>query len=111
METRASYLIVGTFMLALIAGAIGFAMWITRANLRENNVLYYIYFTGSVAGLQNGSTVQLGGLPPGNVVDNSIHHGNLELIQVTGSITVGNPITPHTHPHPHLPPVPPPTPR
>lgn len=96
METRASYLIVGTFMLALIAGAIGFAMWITRANLRENNVLYYIYFTGSVAGLQNGSTVQLRGVPVGNVVDISIDQGNIELIQVTVSVRVGTPIKTNT---------------
>src|SRR5258708_37311841 len=93
METRASYLIVGTFMLALIAGAIGFAMWITRANLRENNVLYYIYFTGSVAGLQNGSTVQLPGGPAGKVGDSSNDQGNIELIQVTVSITLRSPST------------------
>jgi phospholipid/cholesterol/gamma-HCH transport system substrate-binding protein len=96
METRASYLIVGTFMLALIAGAIGFAMWITRANLRESNVFYYIYFTGSVAGLQNGSSVQLRGVPVGNVADISIDQGNIELIQVTVSIKVGTPIKTNT---------------
>lgn len=96
METRASYLIVGAFMLALIAGAIGFAMWLTRANLRENNVFYYIYFTGSVAGLQNGSTVQLRGVPVGNVADISIDQGNIELIQVTVSIRVGTPIKTNT---------------
>ena len=40
METRASYLIVGLFMIALIAGAFGFAMWISRASLKDTNVYY-----------------------------------------------------------------------
>lgn len=92
METRASYLIVGTFVLVLIAGAFGFGLWITRANLRETNVLYYIYFTGSVSGLQVGSTVQLRGVPVGNVTDIAIDTGNIELIQVTVGIKPGTPI-------------------
>lgn len=92
METRASYLIVGAFVLALIAGAFGFGLWITRANLRETNVLYYIYFTGSVSGLQVGSQVQLRGVPVGNVTDISIDQRNIELIQVTVEIKPGTPI-------------------
>lgn len=92
METRASYLIVGAFVLVLIAGAFGFGLWITRANLRENNVLYYIYFTGSVTGLQVGSPVQLRGVPVGNVTDIAIDEGNIELIQVTAAIKPGTPI-------------------
>lgn len=92
METRASYLIVGAFVLALIAGAFGFGLWITRANLRETNVLYYIYFTGSVSGLQVGSQVQLRGVPVGNVSDIAIDERNIELIQVTVDIKPGTPI-------------------
>lgn len=92
METRASYLIVGAFVLALVAGAFGFGLWITRANLRETNVLYYIYFTGSVSGLQVGSQVQLRGVPVGNVTDIAIDERNVELIQVTAAIKPGTPI-------------------
>lgn len=92
METRASYLIVGAFVLALLAGAFGFGLWITRANLRETNVLYYIYFTGSVSGLQVGSQVQLRGVPVGDVTDIAIDTRNIELIQVTVEIKPGTPI-------------------
>ena len=92
METRASYLIVGAFVLALIAGAFGFGLWITRANLSETNVLYYINFTGSVSGLQVGSQVQLRGVPVGNVTDIAIDERNIELIQVTVAIRPGTPI-------------------
>lgn len=92
METRASYLIVGTFVLALIAGAFGFGLWITRANLRDTSVIYYVNFTGSVSGLQVGSPVQLRGVPVGNVTDIAIDERNIELIQVTVSIKPGTPI-------------------
>jgi phospholipid/cholesterol/gamma-HCH transport system substrate-binding protein len=92
METRASYLIVGLFMLALIIGAFGFAMWISRASLKDTNVYYYIYFKGAVTGLQNGSQVQLRGVPVGNVSDIAIDEGNIELIQVTVTIRQGTPI-------------------
>ena len=92
METRASYMIVGAFVLVLLAGAFGFGLWITRANLRETNILYYIYFTGSVSGLQVGSPVQLRGVPVGNVTDIAIDERNIELIQVTAAIRPGTPI-------------------
>jgi phospholipid/cholesterol/gamma-HCH transport system substrate-binding protein len=92
METRASYLIVGAFVLALVAGAFGFGLWITRASLRETNLLYYIYFTGSVSGLQVGSQVQLRGVPVGDVTDIAIDTRNVELIQVTVGIKPGTPI-------------------
>lgn len=92
METRASYLIVGLFMLALIAGAFGFAIWLSRSTLKDNNVYYYIYFKSAVTGLQNGSTVQLRGVPVGTVTDIAIDEGNIELIQVTTAIRAGTPI-------------------
>ncbi len=92
METRASYLVVGLFVLALIAGAFGFAAWITRANIRDDNVYYYIYFKGSVSGLQTGSQVQLRGVPVGTVADIAIDEGNVEEIQVTIALRPTTPV-------------------
>ena len=67
METRASYLVVGAFVLALIAGSFGFALWISRSTLKDDSVYYYVYFKGAVTGLQNGSQVLLRGVPVGRV--------------------------------------------
>ncbi len=92
METRASYLLVGLFVLTLIVGGIGFGMWLVRAGLHDDNVYYYVYFTGSVAGLQNGSAVQYRGVPVGRVTDIAIDEENVELIQVTVAIREGTPI-------------------
>jgi phospholipid/cholesterol/gamma-HCH transport system substrate-binding protein len=92
LETRASYLFVGIFVLVLMAGAIAFGMWMTRAGLADTSEYYYMYFTGSVAGLQNGSAVQYRGVPVGTVTDIAIDEGNVEQIQVTVAIREGTPI-------------------
>lgn len=92
METRASYFLVGLFVLALMAGAIGFVMWLSRAGLQTENIYYYIYVRGSVAGLQNGAPVQYRGVPVGTVTDISIDAENVELIQVTVALRPGTPV-------------------
>jgi phospholipid/cholesterol/gamma-HCH transport system substrate-binding protein len=92
VETRASYLVVGAFVLALIAGGFGFALWISRSNLKDDSTYYYIYFKGAVTGLQNGSQVLLRGVPVGRVADISIDEKDVELIQVTVSLKPGTPV-------------------
>lgn len=92
METRASYFFVGLFVLALLAGAFGFGLWAARGSLQDDSTYYYVYFRGSVTGLQNGSQVQLRGVPVGTVTDISIDEGNIEQIQVTLSIKPRTPI-------------------
>ena len=54
METRASYLLVGAFVLAIMAGALVFVIWLTGATA-EKTVNYHMRFEGSVTGLQVGS--------------------------------------------------------
>ena len=69
MENRASYLLVGTFVLALIACGVLFAAWLARFELRDARTYYYIYFRGSVAGLAEGSAVRLRGVPIVNILN------------------------------------------
>lgn len=67
METRASYLLVGSFMLALMATSVVFVIWITGSKA-EKPVRYFMQFSGSVTGLQVGSQVRFRGIPVGEVV-------------------------------------------
>ena len=67
METRASYFLVGLFVLSLIVGMFGFVVWLTRFELKDENIYYYVYFRGSVTGLSVGSTVRYRGVPIGTV--------------------------------------------
>lgn len=92
METRASYFLVGLFVLALIVGMFGFVAWLARFELNEENTYYYIYFPGAVTGLSVGSTVRYRGVPVGTVTDIAMDEENVELIQVTLAIKAGTPI-------------------
>jgi len=86
METRAHYVAVGAFVLAVIFLAFVAVLWLGRAEFAQETKRYYIYFRGSVAGLNKGSQVQYNGIPVGRVIDIRVDPGNLEQIQVTVEI-------------------------
>jgi phospholipid/cholesterol/gamma-HCH transport system substrate-binding protein len=86
METRAHFVAVGTFVLAVIFLAFVAVLWLGRAEFGQLAKRYYIFFRGSVAGLNKGSQVQYNGIPVGRVVDIRVDPGNLEQIQVTVEI-------------------------
>jgi len=86
METRAHYVAVGTFVLAVIFLAFVAVLWLGRSEFGQQAKRYYIFFSGSVAGLNKGSQVQYNGIPVGQVVDIRVDPNNLEQIQVTVEI-------------------------
>jgi phospholipid/cholesterol/gamma-HCH transport system substrate-binding protein len=92
METRASYFLVGLFVLSLIVGMFGFVMWLTRFELKDENTYYYVYFRGAVTGLSVGSTVRYRGVPVGTVSQIEIDSENVELIEVTLAVKKDTPI-------------------
>jgi phospholipid/cholesterol/gamma-HCH transport system substrate-binding protein len=82
METRAHYVAVGAFVLAVIFLAFVAVLWLGRAEFGQQAKRYYIFFRGSVAGLNKGSQAQYNGIPVGRVVDIRVDPNNLEQIQV-----------------------------
>jgi phospholipid/cholesterol/gamma-HCH transport system substrate-binding protein len=86
METRAHYVAVGTFVLAVIFLTFVAVLWLGHTEFGEQAKRYYIFFGGSVAGLNKGSQVQYNGIPVGRVVDIRVDPSNLEQIQVTVEI-------------------------
>jgi len=97
METRASYFLVGLFVLVIITGAFISVLWLSNYRERDVGVFYYVYFRGSVTGLLVGAPVRLRGVPVGTVTDISLDDQNIELIQVTVSIRQGTPIKTDTY--------------
>jgi phospholipid/cholesterol/gamma-HCH transport system substrate-binding protein len=97
METRASYFLVGLFVLMIVTGAFVSVLWLSNIRDRDIGTLYYIYFRGSVTGLQNGAPVRLRGVPVGTVTDIALDEQNIELIQVTVTIRPGTPIKTDTY--------------
>lgn len=86
METRASYIMVGAFVLSILASLMIFAAWLTQSSFEEEEQLYHIYFSGSVSGLQTGSVVRYQGISIGKVNKLEIDPKNVERILVTVSI-------------------------
>jgi phospholipid/cholesterol/gamma-HCH transport system substrate-binding protein len=69
METRAHYVAVGAFVLAMVALAFVAVLWMARASLTSEYAHFDIYFKGPVTGLRNGGAVEYSGVPVGKVVD------------------------------------------
>src|SRR5947209_18065185 len=86
METRAHYVAVGAFVLAVIFLAFVAVLWLGRAEFAQETKRYYIYFRGSVAGLYKASQLQYNGIPSGRVIDIRVDPTYLAQIQFTVAI-------------------------
>jgi phospholipid/cholesterol/gamma-HCH transport system substrate-binding protein len=67
METRADYVIVGGFVVALVVGLIVAAFWFARVEFGQHQAFYDIYFKGAVTGLVQGTVVRYNGIPVGRI--------------------------------------------
>jgi len=92
METRANYLMVGTFVLVLFVGVILFVLWLAKFQADRDFDRYDIYFSGSVSGLGKGSTVNYRGIGVGEVIDIRIDPDDVQRILVTIEISAETPI-------------------
>lgn len=82
METRASYLLVGAFVLALAAGALGFLVWLVKAGDGAGRIRYDMVSTQSVTGLRVGSPVRLNGVNVGEVVNIALNPDDPAQVQI-----------------------------
>lgn len=69
METRANFVLIGAFTLAVIAGAFLFVLWFSGLTRLSEHKSYEILFAGSVSGLSRGSAVLFNGLRVGEVTE------------------------------------------
>jgi phospholipid/cholesterol/gamma-HCH transport system substrate-binding protein len=69
METRAHYVAVGAFVLAMIVLGFVAVLWLARTSLTTEYARFDIYFRGPVTGLRNGAEVDYNGVPVGRVVE------------------------------------------
>ena len=82
MEVRASYALVGGFVLAILAALAVFVIWLARIQIDKSFAEYEVAFTGTVNGLQEGSAVRYRGVPVGRVSSIVIDPENLAQILV-----------------------------
>jgi phospholipid/cholesterol/gamma-HCH transport system substrate-binding protein len=67
METRAHHILIGTFTLLVVAGALLFALWLAKSSISREYDYYDIVFTEAVTGLSQGGMVQYNGIKVGEV--------------------------------------------
>ena len=68
METRANYVLIGSFTLAVIAAAFGFVLWFQSLHTTKLRSPMNVVFEGPAAGLRNGGSVNFNGIRVGEVV-------------------------------------------
>jgi phospholipid/cholesterol/gamma-HCH transport system substrate-binding protein len=69
METRANYVLIGMFALAVVGAAFAFVYWFHNIGGTKDRALYSVQFEGSVSGLRKGSSVLFNGIRVGEVTD------------------------------------------
>jgi phospholipid/cholesterol/gamma-HCH transport system substrate-binding protein len=68
METRANFVLIGTFTLAVIAAAFGFVLWFQNLHSTTQRTPLRIVFEGAASGLRNGGSVNFNGIRVGEVI-------------------------------------------
>lgn len=68
METRANYVLIGTFTLAVIGAAFGFVLWFQSLHTTKARTPLRIIFEGPASGLRDGGSVNFNGIRVGEVV-------------------------------------------
>jgi phospholipid/cholesterol/gamma-HCH transport system substrate-binding protein len=92
MEVRASYALVGAFVLTLVATLAGLVIWLARVEIDRSFDIYEVAFTGSVTGLQTGSAVRYQGVPVGRVSSIRINPDNIGEVLVTLELQPDTPV-------------------
>jgi phospholipid/cholesterol/gamma-HCH transport system substrate-binding protein len=92
METRASYIAVGLFVVALLAALVAAVLWFTGRQLAESTTRYETYFASVGSGLSAGSPVRVNGVQLGRVVEVTLDPDNPTRVRVTMDISSKAPI-------------------
>jgi phospholipid/cholesterol/gamma-HCH transport system substrate-binding protein len=69
METKANYMVIGLFTLAVIIGVFGFVYWFQNVGGAGERAFYRVQFEDSVSGLRTGATVLFNGIRVGEVTE------------------------------------------
>src|ERR1700754_1501810 len=68
METRANFVLIGAFTLAVIAAAFGFVLWFQSLHTTKARSPLRVIFEGPATGLRTGGSVNFNGIRVGEVI-------------------------------------------
>jgi len=92
METRARYILIGTFMLAAIVAVFAFVFWLENAGGFSEKSEYDIRFSSPVSGLYAGSPVLFNGIRAGEVTKLSLDPKRPERVIVSIAVDSDVPV-------------------
>ncbi|HEX3973726.1 MAG TPA: MlaD family protein [Stellaceae bacterium] len=92
METRASYIAVGSFVVALLAGIVIAFIWFADSQLAEHTQRYETYFASVGSGLSAGSPVRVNGVQLGRVAEVALDPNAPTRVRVTMDVDSRAPI-------------------
>jgi phospholipid/cholesterol/gamma-HCH transport system substrate-binding protein len=92
METRASYVLVGSFVMVCLLGLIVAILWLTGSQYRQEFAYYRTIFEGGVTGLGIGTTVRFNGIDVGSVAELAFDPANPSSVIVTVQVDPNVPI-------------------
>jgi phospholipid/cholesterol/gamma-HCH transport system substrate-binding protein len=90
METRANFILIGSFTLAVIAAAFGFVFWFQNLGTAAQRTPIRIVFEGSASGLRTGGNVNFNGIKIGEVT--SVKLDDPKRVVVIASVDKAAPI-------------------
>ena len=92
METRANHILIGSFVLVVVAAVFGFVIWLAKVDIDRATSPYYVYVEESVSGLSLGSVVRFNGIPIGKVAEIVIDPDNPARVRVMIEVGADAPI-------------------
>jgi len=92
MDRDTNYVVVGAFVLLVIAMAVSFVFWYTDQKDKRTYQRYEIYFQGTVSGLTAGSPVRYLGVDVGKVVRIQLEPQQRKRVEVIVDIESAAPI-------------------
>ncbi|APO51646.1 ABC-type transport auxiliary lipoprotein family protein [Bradyrhizobium diazoefficiens] len=92
METRAPYVLIGTFVLAAILAVFGFIYWLNNTGGIGPRTNYHVQFQGPVPGLLVGAGVLFNGIRVGEVAQLGLAPDNPRFVNATISVASATPV-------------------
>lgn len=92
METRANYVLIGTFTLVTTVVLLLFALWASNFSAERNWREYMVVFTEPVTGLTEGGSVQYNGLAVGTVESLSLDDNDARRVIARLKLKANTPV-------------------
>ncbi len=92
METRANYLMVGSFVVVLAVGLLVFVLWLAKFQFDTEFTRYDIVYKSSVTGLRVGSPVRYSGVRVGEVTEIRLDSEQPDQVLVTIEVDATTPV-------------------